>query len=184
MIIQNFGDESHENKFYPLLLQACVASTLVSGLLRPNTQPDPGQSHPQKNYLWLHLSPSLIMDPSQPGLNAARLFWSQNLDKAGGGVTLNLYPVLLIGSIVSFFFVGTFLNVPVFNISADIVSKIFWGHGFGARTQDFIDSYARRADTKPYQVNNAKPPEWGRLRQYPRHMGGHWKSGGVAVVGY
>ena len=118
----------------------------------------------------------------QGGENAARLFWSQDLKETGGGITLNLYPALLIGSIVSFFFLGTFLDVPVFNISADIFSKIFWGEGFGARTQDFIDSYAARADTK-YEVNNVNSIEWGPVRQYERHMGlrrGGWESG----VGY
>ena len=118
----------------------------------------------------------------QGGENAARLFWSQKLEETGGGITLNLYPALLIGSIVTFFFLGTFLDVPVFNISADIISKTFWGEGFGTRTQDFIDSYAR-ADTK-YEVNNVNR-EWGPVGQYKRHMGlrrGGWESG--VVVGY
>ena len=141
--------------------------------------------------------PSLTMESSQLGFahsgeltrqggeNTARLSWSQNLEETGGGITLNLYPALLIGSIVTFFFLGTFLDVPVFNISADIISKIFWGEGFGSRTQDFIDSYAR-ADTK-YGVNNVNTIEWGPVRQYERHMGlrraGGWERG-VEVASY
>ena len=99
---------------------------------------------------------------------------------------MNLYPSLLIGSIVTFFFLGTFLDVPVFNISADIISKIFWGDSFGTRTQDFIDSYAR-AHTK-YGVNNVNRIEWGPVGQYERHMGLGRRAGGwerrVEVAGY
>ena len=170
-----------------------VASGGVSGLLCPNTDKESFS----EELSWSSLSPSLTMEPSQLGFaqfgeltrqgseNAARLSWSQNLEETGGGITLNLYPALLIGSIVTFFFLGTFLNVPVFNISADIISKIFWGEGFGTRTQDFIDSYAR-ADTK-YGANNVNTIEWGPVRQYERHMGrrraGGWERG-VAVASY
>ena len=170
-----------------------VASGRVSGLPCPNTHMESFS----KELSWSSLSPSLTMDPNQLGFaqfgestrqggeNTARLSWSQNLEEAGGGITLNLYPALLIGSIVTFFFLGTFLDVPVFNISADIISKIFWGEGFGSRTQDFIDSYAR-ADTK-YGVNNVNTIEWGPVRQYERHMGlrraGGWERG-VEVASY
>ena len=99
---------------------------------------------------------------------------------------MNLYPALLIGSIVTFFFLGTFLDVPVFNISADIISKIFWGDSFGPRTQDFIDSYAH-ANAK-YGVNNVNRIEWGPVGQYERHMGPRRRAGarerGVEVAGY
>ena len=116
--------------------------------------------------------------------DAARFFWSQNVEETGGGITLNLYPAILIGSIVTFFFLGTFLDVPVFNVSADIVSKIFLGEAFSSRTQDFIDSYAR-TDTRGI-MNSVNRVDLGWVGQYQEHMGLRrgpgWESG--VVVGY
>ena len=138
---------------------------------------------------------SLMMEPNlalshcqtfggQEEKDAARFFWSQNVEETGGGITLNLYPAILIGSIVTFFFLGTFLDVPVFNVSADIVSKIFLGEAFSSRTQDFIDSYAR-TDTRGI-MNSVNRMDLGGVGQYQEHMGlrrgSGWESG--VVVGY
>ena len=137
----------------------------------------------------LMMEPNLALSQSQTfggqeEKDAARFFWSQNVEETGGGITLNLYPAILIGSIVTFFFLGTFLDVPVFNVSADIVSKIFLGEAFSSRIQDFIDSYAR-TDTRGI-MNSVNRVDLGGVGQYQEHMGlrrgSGWESG--VVVGY